>query len=567
MIELRPYQIEARDAVLKEWSEDRRATLLAMATGTGKTETFLSVLAAEHEAKRLTRGLVVAHRRELIDQPMGRIKKHWADKLPEPGIVMANQDDHHAPLVIATIQSLNKRRLEKLFAHGPFSHVVIDEAHHATAASYMTLVQRLKEENPSIRILGVTATPKRADGDGLKKAFESVAYRISIKDAIVKLKALAPISTIAVELPVKFSGIKMVGEEYDNEAAGIVLSAANALEIIVETWKKHAHLRLTMAFTYSVYQAKMLAQAFNDAGVKAEWASGETPKDEREKIIERYRRGETRILVNCQLWTEGFDVPETSCVLMARPTKSDSVYIQAVGRGLRLAPGKADCFILDFAPEDVRNIRMAGDLLGKPKTLKKKEEKAKAKGVILECFAMNNEGDGIDADPDEVQLRVLDYFGDSSLAWTFDGGVASVSVGERTSLAVILPDQARIAKANELRDKGLWQEAYDQMFREVSQFRVMAVRNERVEMLGVKEDWEAAALLAQEYAEKWGMETLNSRKKAWRKQKASFSQKNIMSQLGLPIKDGITKGEAAQAITHKLVLKTLQSKGAIRVSA
>jgi hypothetical protein len=320
-----------------------------------------------------------------------------------------------------------------------------------------------------------------------------------------------------------------------------------------------------MAFTASVFQARMLARAFQDAGVKAEWASGDTPKKDRDAIIRRFQSGKTQMLVNCALWTEGFDAPETSCVLMARPTRSDSVYIQCVGRGLRLAPGKADCLILDFVPEDVRDLRLAGDLLGKPKRQRKKEEQARQKGIVIEAFAMNSVGDGIDADPDKVQMKVLDYFSDSRLAWTFDGGVASCSVGERTSLAIVLPDQRRIAHANDLRERGLWREGYEQILREVSCFRVLVVRSELVEVLGLDGDWEAAALRAQDYAEAWGVDTLAGRKKKWRREPASTGQLNFMRQLGVAARLDISKGEAAQAITHALVLKTLQRKGVIRV--
>ena len=567
MIKLREYQQEARDSVLQEWEGGNLETVLAMATGTGKTETFLGTLAAENEAGRLERALIVAHRKELIEQPINRIADHWADQLPGTGIVMGGQRDHGAPLVVATVQTLaNESRLEAVCEAGLISHVIIDEAHHAVSPTYMTLIERLKEKNPSLRILGVTATPRRADGDGLKKVFKSVAYRISIKDAIVRLKCLVPFTAIAVELPVSFEGVKEVGEGWESEAAGQILSAENALEIIVETWKKHASERKTMAFTASVFQARMMAEAFRAAGIAAEWASGNTKKDEREAIVERYKSGETQVLVNCALWTEGFDVPETGCVIMARPTKSDSVYVQAAGRGLRLAPGKADCLILDFAPIGARDIRLAGDLLGKPRAQRKAEESAKDKGVILECFAMNSEGSGIDADPDEVQMRVLDFFGGSRLAWTFDGGIASVSIGDKQSLAIILPENHRIARAEKLKQSGIWSELHEQLFHEVSNFRVCLVKRNGCDLLGVEGDWEGAAMIAQDYADEWGIDTLSGRKNKWRKAPASAGQLDFLKRLGLP-HEGVSKGEAAQAITHKLALSTLQKEGVIRVPA
>lgn len=568
MIKLRPYQREARDAVLEEWKKGK-STLLAMSTGTGKTETFLSVLAAEHEAGRLDRALVIAHRRELILQPYERIRKHWKKQLPTPGVVMGEVNHQpDADLVIATVQTLsNEKRLARVLEAGAFSHVIHDECHHAVAKSHLELIEALKAARPDLRLLGVTATPKRTDQDGLSRVFDSVAYRVSIRDAITRHQALVPFTAIGVQLPVSFKFVREIGDGFDAEEAGSVLSAQNALEIIIETWQKHASSRPTIAFTASVAQAGALCRAFKAAGISAEWAYADTPLMKRRGILRRYQSGETRVLVNCQLWTEGVDLPATSCVLMARPTKSDLVYVQCVGRGLRLAPGKADCLILDFVPLDVRDMRMAGDLLGKPREQRKAEDKAKKNGVILECFAMNSDGDGIDADPDKVQLKVLDYFGASRLAWTFDGGVASVSIDKMQSLAVVLPDQARIEKANDLRARGLWKEAYDQLFEQVSSYQLFVVNGQRVDSLGRESDWEGASYLAQDYADQYGEGILADRNKKWRSQPASAGQLSFMSKLGIPIHPDISKGSAAQAITHQLVLNTLKRAGVIRESA
>jgi ATP-dependent helicase IRC3 len=565
VIELRTYQIEARDAVRKEWESGIQKTLLVAATGAGKTEMSLSVLAAEHAAGCVTRILWVAHRQELITQPVDRIKAHWADQVPAPGIVMAAKDDAAAKLVVATVQSLNKRRLEKLLKHGSFSHMLIDEAHHATSRSYATLIGRLLEANPKMRIMGVTATPRRADRDGLKKVFQSVAYKISVKDAIVRLRCLVPFSVVGVRLPVSFKDVKVIGEDYEQELAGKIMAADNATEIIVDQWKKHAANRKTMMFASSVHQARESAKAFQKAGISAAWASGATPKKDRDEIIKRFKEGKIKVLVNCALWTEGFDVPEVNCVIMAKPTKSDSIYLQCVGRGLRLAEGKTDCLIMDFVPEDEREFRLGGDLLGKPKKLRKKEAEAKQKGVIIEAFQMDKEGEGIDVDPDEVQLQVLDYFSASKIAWTFDGGIATVTVGERTAMAVVLPDQSRIDAANKLRERGLWKEAYQQLLDQIRRYRVFAVKNSDVKEIGAVDDWEAAALMASDYADEWGDKTLMKRKNEWRRQPASAGQITFMKQLKLPVRDGISKGEAAQAITHKLTLNQLIRKGVVRV--
>ncbi len=553
-LKLRPYQIEARDAVIAEWQGGRPATLLAMATGTGKTETFLSVLDAERAAGRLTRAVILAHRRELIHQPAQRIADHWPS-LPPVGIVMAEENQVQAPLVVATVQTLaSQARRASLLSAGAPSHLIIDEAHHATARSYQSLIAALRWANPQLRILGTTATPKRSDKDGLVQIFDSVAYRISIKDAIAKWKALAPFSAIGVQLPVSFADVKQTADGWNEEEAGEVLSAANAEELIISTWQEQASARQTMAFTASVRQAHSLARAFVAAGIPSEAADGETPNDQREAIIARYRSGETRVLINCMLWTEGMDIPQTSCVLMVRPTRSDLVYVQCVGRGLRLAPGKADCLILDFAPQDARDLRMAGDLLGKPRDLKKAEEKALKKGIMLSFF-MDDQGDGIDADPDEIQMKVLDYFGASRLAWTFDGGLATCGFDDSSTLAIVLPNPVRVARAEELRARGLWKEAYEQLLARISRYQVYVV-SRHAQLVTIEETWEAAAFAAQQYADTHGDDILAQRDKKWRKQAASLKQQELCRKLGV-WRPGMTRGEAAQAITHKLAMRIL----------
>ena len=342
MITLREYQEKARDAVLAEWDAGTKATLVAAATGTGKTEMFLSILAAEQERGKLGRAIIIAHRQELIYQPVERIMQNWPELAPA-GIVMAGQNEVGARVIVATVQTLaSNGRIDQILKAGPVSHLVTDEAHHATSPTFLEVIKRLREANPALRILGVTATPRRTDGEGLKKVFESVAYRISIRDAI-KLGALVPFTAVAIELPVSLADVPEAGDGWDDEATGTVLSATNAQEIIIDSWKKYADNRQTIAFTASVAQAHSLARAFNEAGVPAAAADGTTHTDIRREILSGFKRGEYKILVNCFLFVEGVDLPETACILQIKPTKSDLTYVQMAGRGLRLAPGKTDC--------------------------------------------------------------------------------------------------------------------------------------------------------------------------------------------------------------------------------
>lgn len=555
-IVLRDYQVKARDKIIDLWREGKRP--LAVATmGLGKTEVFLGTLTKELQEGRLERALVIAHTKELIEQPVTRIKRGWPELAAAGvGVVMANRDEYKARIVVATIQTLSSpARLQRVLSAGRITHVVVDETHHVTARTYLEVLRAIEEHNPTYRLLGVTATPKRTDGDGLSRVFDAVACKYGIVDA-VKMKALVPFRALAVEVPVSLAGAEKPRSEdgYDNEEVGRRMMTATELgnpeEVIVETWKKHGENRKTIAFCASVKQAHSLARAFNDAGIPAAAADGTTAKAERAQIVEGFRAGTYKVLANCALWTEGFDVPDTSCVLMAKPTKSDLVYMQSAGRGLRLFPGKQDCLILDFVPMDSRDLRMAGDLLGKPKETREAEKKARKKGVVLECFALFDDGSGIDGDPDEVRLRVLDFLGNSRFCWLTDGEVASVSIGAKKILAVVLPQKDRLAKADALKAAGTWNPLWDEEYERISSFQVFAiVDNRATELVGLEESWDIASEVAEEYAEIHGEPWAAAKSRKWRNNPAKPNQAALARRLGVWV-DGMTAGECSQAITH-----------------
>jgi len=243
-----------------------------------------------------------------------------------------------------------------------------------------------------------------------------------------------------------------------------------------------------------------------------------------------------------------------------RPTKSDLVYVQMVGRGLRIYPGKTDCLILDFVPADARDLRMAGDLLGKPHKQKKAEEKARKSGVVLESFGVLSDGSGIDADPDQVQLAVLDYLSSHRLAWTFDGRVASAAVGEKLILAVRLPDAERVAKADALRAAGRWDPRWDRAYRQLRSFEVYVVEERDARLLGLGDSWEDASALAEQWADERADGVLSQRRNGWRSAPASDKQRNLLVRWGL-WREGMSRGAAAQAITHHLALQGLAGVG------
>lgn len=433
---------------------------------------------------------------------------------------------------------------------------------NSTAVSYRSVLDKLKTANPDLRILGVTATPKRTDGDGLRRVFERVAFKATIKEGISKYKALSPFVALGVQLPVDITQVEMRGDDYDPEQLGTVLDADNVLELVFETWHKHAGDRPTMVFTASVAQARHLAQFFQSRDVATAWASGETPKPERAQIIGDFLDGKLQVIVNCALWTEGFDAPRTACVAMVRPTRSDTVYLQAVGRGLRLAEGKTDCLILDFVPLGGRDLIMAGDLLGKPKAQAKREAKAKTEGTVIEAFGITADGVGIDGDPDDVIVKALDLFAQAPVQWTFDGQVSTAGIGNDLAMAIVSPQPRRIEQAAAMRSAGEWRPDWDTLLARLSSYQVYAINGICIP-LGTATTWDDALILAGEYIDEHGDPTLARRTSSWRHNPPSEKQAAFAARLGV-LRSGMSRGQVAQAITHALALRALRNAKVIK---
>lgn len=357
---LRDYQRGACDAVRSEWAAGRTRTAVVLPTGGGKTD-VIAALAVE-EAAAGGRVLVFAHRSELLDQIAQRCLMH-APTVPV-GRVQAAQHSAHQRIVVAMAPTLARaKRRQRL--HRP-SMVIVDETHHASSPSYLTILRWagcFDAENPT-RLMGVTATLTRSDRRGLGDVFQSVAFERGIVWAVehgpsdADPHVTAPVGQGASHgWLVRPHGRVVVGEHLDLRNArtskGDYVEAelgemvAQDVEAIVAAWREHAQDRLTVAFTPSIASATALGEAFRAAGVPAGEVYGSTPHSERQRIFAAVSAGRLRVLINVMVATEGFDLPGLSCVLVARPTKLPGLYTQMVGRGLRLSPGKCDCLVLD----------------------------------------------------------------------------------------------------------------------------------------------------------------------------------------------------------------------------
>lgn len=342
-ITLRPYQKEAIQAI-KDHFRTVSSTLLILPTGTGKTVTFGWL--AREMAEQGKRTLVLAHRGELIEQAVTKLS-HLGVKCE---IEMAShdafaRDDCHA--VIATVQTLKNKRLTR-WPRNHFDLIITDEAHHATAASYL----RIYEHFETAKHLGVTATADRTDKMNLGEVFDSVAYELGLWDAIKYRnpeteqleQVLSPLRFVQCEVGVDLRDIRTIGGDFKQDE--LEERIAPYIEVFANVVKKEIGNRSTIVFTPCVGSAQAMASALSSIELKADWISGDDV--DRKKKLADFQSRETQILCNCALLTEGFDAPHTSAVVLMRPTKSRSLYTQMVGRGTRLNEGKENCLVIDF---------------------------------------------------------------------------------------------------------------------------------------------------------------------------------------------------------------------------
>ncbi len=331
---LRPYQIEAQQAILESRARGIRSQIVSLATGLGKT----LIIATLPKLLSLRPGdvtLVVAHRDELIEQT---VEKMLAEN-PEAKVGV-EKAERHAPedseIVVATVQTLADARL-KAFAqrfHRRISLFVIDEAHHAAAPSYRAIVDAILAQRSDAMVLGFTATPNRGDGVRLVDVFEKIVYSMDTRKA-VDAGYLVPVKSFAVATGTNLDTVASRGGDF---VIGQLAAAVNTVDRnarIVAAYKQHTAGLKALVFTASVEHARDVAEEFVANDVRAEWASGETPRDDRERIVREFRSGAIDVLVNCGLYLEGFDVPSVQVILNARPTKSTTLYTQITGRALR----------------------------------------------------------------------------------------------------------------------------------------------------------------------------------------------------------------------------------------
>jgi len=335
---LRPYQSDVCIKFYDALAAGHRRILLVAPTGAVKTVIGCAIIKGYVDRHQSV--LMLAHRREIITQTSAKL---FAEDVSH-GIIQAGYPSHPLRSVqLASVQTLDARALRGAMPLPPAQLIVVDEAHHTPARTY----RKILEAYPDAVVLGLTATPCRGDGRGLAGDFDTIVECPQVDELIALGHLVRPkyYTTPAPDL----RGVHTRGGDYVESELAARMDRAQLIGDIVGHWLKYGEKRKAVAFAVNVDHSIHLRDEFVRQGVKAEHIDGSTPKADRDAILKRLEVGDLELVTNCMVLTEGWDMPEVGCCILARPTKQLGLYRQMVGRVLRTALGKANAIVLDHS--------------------------------------------------------------------------------------------------------------------------------------------------------------------------------------------------------------------------
>lgn len=591
MLALRPYQAEGVEAAERAWARGIRRAAWVWPTGAGKTVGFAHVAArwvARHERTAVNRRrvLVLAHRTELIEQAASKL--HDVAPNLRIGVVMGQKNQTLADVVVGSVQTLGgaygERRLRQLLDVGL---VVVDEAHHATAQSYLNVLGPLGclpdrpqawqsrqggagRAHGDAVALGVTATMMRGDDAALGEVWQDVVHSRGIAEMISDGFLVRPRGIRVRVDDLDLSKVKKSRGDYSEAALGAAITDSLAPEAVAKAYREHAADRPGILFAPTVASARVMSDALEGAGFTTALVHGEMPADQRRQALADFSAGKVQILCNCMVLTEGTDLPLASCAVIARPTTNAGLYIQMVGRVLRLSPqtGKGDALVLDVVGASQRHalvspVELFGDELGElerrscdcsddriadcpcgavcsrdcpcgggstcgcPKSFEDLDEEQTLDGAIGDM--------GVDG---PLRSEEVDLFHGSKSAWlrTY-GGVWFIPAGHR--YIAILPAPAA----------GEWD-----------------VVEMHCETVG-KSSWIARGVADLSYAMAWAEGDVTAsermtaqRESTWRARQPSQNQRWLAQRNGVSVVDGELSGEVSNKITVALASRRIDPR-------
>ena len=510
----RPYQVDAIKALAAGWDGPNNRLAVVLPTGAGKTVVFANLISESLAQMDGGRALVIAHREELIQQAADKIRTVCPQL--RVGIVKAERDEHQdTDVIVASIQTLAVERRRN--AIRDIGMVIVDECHHAAAPSYMTVLEHFGAWS-GVPTAGFTATMTRTDG-GLAEVWQDVVFTRDILEMIEDGYLCDVRGKRIIVDGLDLDTVKTRAGDLQDGQLGQALDDSGAAKVVAEAYRQHAGDRPGVVFTPTVSTAQSMADAFTAAGIPAAAVWGDMPKDDRAAVLAQYKAGTVQVLCNCMVLTEGFDAPWTSCVVIARPTKSAGLYCQMAGRGLRLFEGKKDALILDVMGASTRHkLASIVDLTGREVVMSDEEQ------TLREAVRAAEEKTQRNLDLSRIQVEEIDLFHGSSFRWLkTESGVWFIPVGDAVFVFLV---------RNPV-DRTYWLRRSD--------------TNNGI--VGPKHDVplplaDAKAWLEQQ-ARAMGSRWLAARSAPWRNKPASVKQLNFCRVKGIAVPHGSTAGEVS----------------------
>ena len=382
-LQLHDYQKECI-GVIADTFKNRKNQLVQLPTGSGKTWIFLNYL-KDHSKK----AIITCPSKELQNQILEWGRYFIGDKLS------ASPRTSRKDMFVVTAASLNYestyRELDKLDA----DTIVIDEAHHVQSETYLRFLNRYSKTH-KFNLLGCTATPERMDRKSLEEIFEEISYSKTIYEMINE-GHLCDMKGWRVKTGCELENLMNHSGDFKHHSLKrLDIDSRNRL--ILNVYEQHCTKRKTLIFCIDIEHAIKISESLSKAGYKSAYIHGKLSLGERKKIIERFKSGELQVLTNCQLLTEGFDEPSIDAIIIARPTRSKTLYCQMLGRGLRKFPGKDYCHLFELTDNNhnICTFNTAADhepefIFNYEDGIKLSELKKKTEGMNIESLIIKTE--------------------------------------------------------------------------------------------------------------------------------------------------------------------------------
>ena len=550
-MDLRPYQHEALQRSKAKYAEGVTRQLIALPTGTGKTVIFASISQYFPDAGRT---LVLVHREELAEQAADKLRR--CNPGLSVGIEMA---ERHASsndrIVVGSVQTLGRKGSKRLAALDPahFTKIICDEAHHSIAQSYLTVFDHFGLRSPDNKklLLGVTATPNRSDGSALGQVYDEIIYQMPILQAI-RQGWLTDVTGYKISGQANLDDVHTLGGDFKQDELSGAVNTPYRNSLVVKGWLDNAKDRQTVAFTVDIQHAKDLATAFQERGVTALAVWGDDP-DRADKLT-AHRAGHIKVLCNCAVLTEGYDDWRIACVLMAKPTKSQLLFVQMCGRGLRIPEGidnlldakarglvvKEDCVLLDVVDNTNKHslVTLASVFGLGAKTDLNGRTVTHAVKVFNEVQLQHPNVDlskAPDLDKLEAFVQQVDLFDIKFAAEVIAYSKLQWFKAADGSYNIYLPDKETIKVYRDQLDK--WAILGDVKGNHIDSGQWGSID----QAFGFAD--EMINLYAKEYV------TLLRRDATWHREPATAPQIGLLKRFKMPIKEGMTRREAQNAIS------------------